>query len=153
MISVIDCLWNGIATSQDLKTFTQLEGIDLLLDILEICPATVIKNQILSMLIHVSSTFPEIMQSLLNWESDKTQIRIHRLLISLWCNEEARLGSNYGSISFTNSILVLTDNGILTDPDRPLTNSYHVTRKPKTALTLNKEAVDMRVICKATSTN
>lgn len=93
MVAVIDCLWNSISTSENMKKFIQQEGIDLTIDILEVCPSSAIKNQLLSFLIHVTSHFPESVTALQRWQSDRTQIRIHQLLIDLWKAEESRLGS------------------------------------------------------------
>ncbi len=90
---MIDCLWNFLNLPATVDHFLSKDGVDLLLDMFEACPASIIKNQIIGFLTDLTRVNFKAIDAIHRWQSQKTYQKFIKHLVSLWEQEERRLGS------------------------------------------------------------
>lgn len=91
LISVLDCIRNAILGNQKSEAvFAQKEGVDALLDVLEVSPF--IHRSVILRLISDLFDNRKLVSYAYAWRSHKTMRSVGQLLAHCWMDEEARIG-------------------------------------------------------------
>eukprot|EP01041_Mallomonas_annulata_P000888 gene888-1723_t len=91
VVAVLDCLWNGVVGNRKNEArFAQVEGIDALLDVIEVAPL-LIRVQALRLFGDLLNNH-RLVTFALAWRSAKTMRSVGQLLAHAWMEEETRLG-------------------------------------------------------------
>jgi hypothetical protein len=107
IFAVVSCIWNVvIGNRQSEARLVDIEGVDALLDLLEVCPV-VMRKQLLGVLADLCKN-PKASRMFRAWKSDISMKGATTLLLELWEAEEKRNGVSR------------TDKGLLNNLDRPL---------------------------------
>lgn len=107
IVAVVGAVWNAVVGNRRSEArLLQLEGVDALLDLLEVCP-NVMRNQVLGVLADLCRN-PKAAPFFRAWKSDLSMKGAAQLLLSLWVEEEDRLG------------VARNNSGLLNSLDRPL---------------------------------
>ncbi|CAN0030938.1 unnamed protein product, partial [Choristocarpus tenellus] len=91
MVHIVDCLWCAVVGNRRSEArLLQCEGLDTLLDLLELCPA-VMRHQVTGVVADLLGNKRAIPYAQA-WRSDCNMLSISQLMVRLWIAEEARLG-------------------------------------------------------------
>jgi hypothetical protein len=107
MTCVVDCVWNCLVPHA-LPEYVEKEGIDALIDCLEVAPPF-LQKYILRCLADLCNHSHRVVQEVNGWISNKdSDLTFARLITQLWTKEELRLGiEQQGAIVDVRNPLVL----------------------------------------------
>jgi hypothetical protein len=107
VFAVVSAIWNVVIGNRKSEArLVDIEGVDALLDLLEVCPV-VMRKQLLGVLADLCKN-PKASRMFRAWKSDISMKGATSLLLELWEAEEKRNGVSR------------TDKGLLNNLDRPL---------------------------------
>jgi len=107
IVASVGCVWNAVVGCRRSEArLLHQEGIDSLLDLLEVCPV-MMRNQVLGVLADLCRN-PKATPFFRAWKSEISMKGASQLLLALWLEEEERLG------------VPRLNQGMLNNLDRPL---------------------------------